>query len=275
MEHARARRAVIGVAAGAFLLVPLQEATASAQEVACGKRVTDDITLQDDLVDCPSGVNGLTIGADGVTVNLNGHKIVGSAGSAIGLDNSDGHDGVKIIGDGTISGFTDGLVIRDSNGMRVSGLTIQGNAGVGLRVSNSRKGRFLNLRVVDNHAGGAALADGADDNEIRSVSFKHNGADGLVVTGDANVIAGNWATANAGDGFVVEAGAMSTQLSENKAIENAGNGFNIESAGTRLKANVAQKNTRRGIDAVGGTSDAGSNQASDNGDSPQCAGVNC
>jgi hypothetical protein len=68
---------------------------------------------------------------------------------------------------------------------------------------------------------------------------------------------------------------MSTQLSENKAIENAGNGFNIESAGTRLKANVAQKNTRRGIDAVGGTSDAGSNQASDNGDSPQCAGVNC
>jgi len=154
-------------------------------------------------------------------------------------------------------------------------LTIQGNAGIGLRVSNSRNGRFLNLRVVGNHAGGAAFADGADDNEIRSVSFIRNGADGLVVAGDANMVAGNWATANAGDGFVVEAGATSTQLSENRATGNTGNGFSIESAGTRLKANVAQKNTKRGIDAVGGTSDAGNNQASGNGDSPQCAGVNC
>lgn len=275
MGHTRTGRNLMGVTAAALLLVPLGAATANAQDVACGETVTDNITLQDDLVNCPHGKNGLTIGADGVTVNFNGHKIIGSSGSATGIDNSDGHNGVKILGDGFISGFTDGLKIRDSRGVQVSGLTIQGNAGIGLRVSNSRNGRFLNLRVVGNHAGGAAFADGADDNEIRSVSFISNGADGLVVAGDANMVAGNWATANAGDGFVVEAGATSTQLSENRATGNTGNGFSIESAGTRLKANVAQKNTKRGIDAVGGTSDAGNNQASGNGDSPQCASVNC
>lgn len=275
MGNARTGWNVLGVTAAVVLLVPLGAATANAQETTCGETVTQDITLQDDLVDCPSGKNGLTIGADGVTVDLNGHKIIGSSGSATGIDNSYGHNGVKIIGDGFISGFTDGLEIRDSRSVQVSGLTIQGNARIGLRVSNSRNGRFSNMRVVSNPAGGAAFADGADNNEIRSVSFIRNGADGLVVSGDANTVAGNWATANAGDGFVVGVGATSTQLSQNRAIGNNGNGFSIESAGTRLKANVAQKNTKRGIDAVKGTADAGDNQASGNGDSLQCAGVNC
>jgi parallel beta-helix repeat protein len=275
MGNVRAGRTLIGITAAALLLIPLETASAEAQEVACGKTVMDNVSLQEDLVDCPSGKNGLTIGADGITVDLNGHKIIGSSGSATGIDNSDGHSGLKIIGDGSISGFTDGIEIRDSSGVQVSGLTIQGNTGIGLRVSNGQGGRFSNLRVVGNRAGGAVFADGADHNKINAVLFIHNGADGLIVAGDANTVTGNWANANAGDGFVVEAGATSTQLSDNRANGNAGNGFSIESAGTRLKANVAQKNTKRGIDAVGGTSDAGKNQASGNGASPQCTGVTC
>lgn len=200
MGNARTGWNVVGVTAAVVLLVALGAATANAQETTCGETVTQDTTLQDDLVDCPSGKNGLTIGADGVTVDLNGHKIIGKSGSATGIDNSYGHNGVKIIGDGFISGFTDGLEIRDSRSVQVSGLTIQGNARIGLRVSNSRNGRFSNMRVVSNQAGGAAFGDGADNNEIRSVSFIRNGADGLVVSGDANTVAGNWATANAGDG---------------------------------------------------------------------------
>src|SRR5215217_3471983 len=48
---------------------------ASASHVSCGDTITADTTLDGDLVDCPS--NGIVIGADDITVDLNGHTIDG------------------------------------------------------------------------------------------------------------------------------------------------------------------------------------------------------
>jgi parallel beta-helix repeat protein len=276
MSTIRTGRTWIRVSAAALLLVPVGAASAEAQELACGTTVVDNITLQQDLVGCPPGTNGLTIGADGISVDLNGHKIIGRSGSANGVDNSDGHNGVKIIGDGgSVSGFTNGIEIRGSSGTQVSGLTVQDNAEIGLRVLDSRDGRFSDLTVVGNRGGGAVFAGGADHNEIRATSFTRNGAAGLVIAGDANVVVRNWANNNAGGGFVVKAGGTSIQLTENHAKGNAASGFTIESAGTTLKANVGERNTKLGIDAVEGTSDAGGNRASGNGDDAQCRGVAC
>src|SRR5919107_897463 len=76
-----------------------------AVDVACGETITDDTTLHADLVDCPS--NGLVIGADDVTLDLNGHTIDGDAVQLpcpesrtcdLGVDNTNGHDGVTIKG---------------------------------------------------------------------------------------------------------------------------------------------------------------------------------
>jgi hypothetical protein len=39
----------------------------------CGDTITTDTTLHKNLVNCPN--NGIIIGADGVTLNLNGHTI--------------------------------------------------------------------------------------------------------------------------------------------------------------------------------------------------------
>jgi hypothetical protein len=41
----------------------------------CGDTITADTTLERDLTGCPS--NGIVIGADGVTLDLNGHTISG------------------------------------------------------------------------------------------------------------------------------------------------------------------------------------------------------
>ena len=41
----------------------------------CGDEITADTTLDSDLIDCPN--NGIVIGADGVTLDLNGHTIDG------------------------------------------------------------------------------------------------------------------------------------------------------------------------------------------------------
>jgi hypothetical protein len=44
--------------------------------VSCGDTITADTTLDTDLVDCPN--NGIVIGADDITLDLNGHTIDGN-----------------------------------------------------------------------------------------------------------------------------------------------------------------------------------------------------
>src|SRR5215217_1981024 len=48
---------------------------ASASHVSCGDTITADTTLDSDLVNCPS--NGIVIGVDDITLDLNGHTIDG------------------------------------------------------------------------------------------------------------------------------------------------------------------------------------------------------
>jgi hypothetical protein len=46
-----------------------------ARHVGCGDTITTDTTLESDLVDCPN--NGIVIGADNITLDLNDHTIDG------------------------------------------------------------------------------------------------------------------------------------------------------------------------------------------------------
>jgi large repetitive protein len=52
-----------------------QRRAEAAKPVHCGDTITADTTLHHDLVDCPN--NGIRIGADNVTLDLNGHTIDG------------------------------------------------------------------------------------------------------------------------------------------------------------------------------------------------------
>jgi hypothetical protein len=93
-------------------------ATAWAKPLHCGDTVTTNTTLHADLTDCPG--NGLVIGADRVTLNLNGHAITGNLEGAVGIDNSAGHDGVTIM-NGAVRNFTNGvLLLEHASGNRCS-----------------------------------------------------------------------------------------------------------------------------------------------------------
>ena len=78
-------------------LLTLGVGPALAQPLACGAVVTQDTTLANDLLDGPG--NGLVMGADGITVDLNGHTISGQiipgSPGQVGIDNR-GHDDVTI-----------------------------------------------------------------------------------------------------------------------------------------------------------------------------------
>jgi hypothetical protein len=51
----------------------------------CGDTITTDTTLHKNLVDCPN--NGIVIGADKITLDLNGHLIDGDGTPTSGCEN--------------------------------------------------------------------------------------------------------------------------------------------------------------------------------------------
>jgi hypothetical protein len=57
---------------------------APAQQLSCGDKITTDTRLDRDLVDCRN--NGIVIGADNVTLNLNGHLIDSDGTPAAGCN---------------------------------------------------------------------------------------------------------------------------------------------------------------------------------------------
>jgi len=56
-------------------LLALNDAEAANKQAKCGDAITTDTTLHKDLVNCPN--NGIVIGANGITLDLNGHRIDG------------------------------------------------------------------------------------------------------------------------------------------------------------------------------------------------------
>ena len=98
---------VLALTVASFTVLGASSALAS--HVACGDTITTDTTLDSDLVNCPN--NGIIIGANNITLDLNGHTIDGDAtpvdpcpeGEAcdVGVLNRAGYDRLTIVG-GTI-----------------------------------------------------------------------------------------------------------------------------------------------------------------------------
>src|SRR3954463_14789092 len=97
---------LIGVAAVGVMALGAQTAAAAVQQLSCGDTITTDTTLHKDLVNCPT--NGIVIGADNVTLDLNGHTIDGDGTLTPGPECpdtefcdvgvlNDGHDGVTVV----------------------------------------------------------------------------------------------------------------------------------------------------------------------------------
>lgn len=95
--------------------------------VACGQTITTDTTLDGDVGPCPD--NGIVIGADGIVLNLNGHRVFGTSdpGDGAGVLISE-HRGVTVT-NGTVSDFDGGVVIRGGGGNTVVRIVAEDNIG--------------------------------------------------------------------------------------------------------------------------------------------------
>jgi large repetitive protein len=183
VRHKLICRAIILAAAITCAAAFTAAGQALATPVSCGEVITSDTRLESDLT-CPG--KGIVIGADGITLDLNGHEVRSSSDceaicpDLIGIDNSGGYDRVRIL-DGTVAYpssqcFTPpnescprGVVLVGANQNRLSGLTIE--AGFpGILLSDSDKNKISASSIGGGyglHVGDAVhLRDGSDDNEL-------------------------------------------------------------------------------------------------------------
>jgi Right handed beta helix region len=209
-QPAHPARHLVLVAVLALGLLALAAGPALAQPLGCGAVVTQDTTFTSDLLQCPG--NGLVIGADGITVDLNGHTISGqiiSAGSPdqVGIENR-GHDDVTIR-NGTVTVFARGgvlLVGVDRN--RIQDLTMD----------------FFDEFSIQLEGGGSA-------NQFTGNHMARPGTSGISILGAAaasrdNVIRGNGIDAANSANIALRSGRITGTLIEDNfgvAVESDGN----------------------------------------------------
>ena len=193
----RRLRRSIGIGAALTLLAvgaPLV-GTASAAHVACGTTITANTTLHSNIGPC-SG-DGIIIGANNITLNLNGHEIFGTPGDGGG--NQAGirvpfKSGVSIVGKsqrgqsaGTVRGFDAGVFVNGGSANTVRNLVVRDN--IGPLDSNSLLGDGI-------------VVFKSPDNQIVDNVVRNNGRfDGIGVLGlgaNNNTIRGNIVEGNVG-----------------------------------------------------------------------------
>ena len=119
----------------------------------CGDTVTADYTLADDMTctgDC------LIVGADGITIDGNGHTITGSRGMGdYGIDNSGQFDGITVRNFADITNFETGIYLNRSTGSTIQNNSVNlNNKGIYLSRSpnsnltgNTMTGNIINLNI--------------------------------------------------------------------------------------------------------------------------------
>jgi len=215
------RQIFLATAVAVVLAVSGSEAIAS--HVSCGDSITADTTLDSDLIGCPN--NGIVIGADDITLDLNGHTIDGDNALVdpcpgnefcdFGVLN-DGHNGVRITG-GTVREFAfgvglfgarknglgdlstlentfSGILLVESARSRVRGTLATGNAGpdsgVGITLFESHNNRIAHNTLSGNAELGLHLV-GSDHNHIANNRVRGNPEDGIIGEGVGNRIVRN------------------------------------------------------------------------------------
>jgi parallel beta-helix repeat protein len=255
----RVRDASMFVALAAACLA-LTAGQASASHVSCGDTITADTTLDSDLVDCPS--NGIVIGADDITLDLNGHTIDGDdepfepcpvdQPCDIGVLN-EGHDAVTIEG-GTVRDFGPGVVVVRAKRNRLRDVAAVGNAFEGIFLFRSERtrvhGSSASRNGVGNSRPGIALIE-SDNNRITGNTMSRNGDLALFMeASDHNLIRQNKARGNPEDGMIIEGNR--NEIVRNRLVRNGGGILiTIVSRGGKSVGNVVSRNVVRNARAGG------------------------
>jgi parallel beta-helix repeat protein len=242
---------------------------ASPTDVSCGVTITSDTKLDGDLVDCPN--NGIVIGADNITLDLNGHRIDGDGELKKDCDEicdigvlNDSHTGVTIEG-GSVRDFAAGVVVFGASDNSVRHLSVSRNVFPGMLLADSPRARFEHNTLAGNGLAGIYIFESPD------LLFEHNAvaANGLdtdqagvdVFASPHSRIAHNSISAN-GDIGVFGSETEHVVFDGNVVTDHPEAGFLIEGSHNAFTDNRLSRNGV-GIDAGGDGSVIARNHVSD------------
>jgi parallel beta-helix repeat protein len=235
-------------------LLSLSAGQALANHVQCGDVITQDTTLDSDLIDCPG--DGIVIGADNITLDLNGHTIDGIANAPLafcdaGIANGEtpffgcptaqgSHDGVTVR-DGYVRGFGLGVSFDAASQGAVRGLTISTIFG-GISLQNGSAENLVTQNRVSRSFDGIGLVEAGPGNRVQrnSVFGNKRGEDaaGIYVTGfaDDNRIERNELSSN-DIGIFLSDSFGATLIARNLVSDNCEGIDLLESQNTRIEKN--------------------------------------
>jgi parallel beta-helix repeat protein len=201
----------------------------------CGATIVANLELDHDLT-CVG--NGITVGADGIKVDLNGHTIMGS-GSGVGIGVT-GRTGISIVG-GTVQNFEAGVRVNSSTDIVVKGNEFRENSdGVDCQagcVDNTiKENEFL-----DNRVRGIMLRSNSIDNVIKENTFTGNRVGILVFGARDSIVKENFVSASLLAGIRVNVIATANLIAENTVTTNpAGIEFLVTPTGSAIGNTVAE-----------------------------------
>jgi hypothetical protein len=280
-------------------------------KVKCGDVITKSVKLDADVI-CPDGTPAaVTIAADHVDLDLNGHSIVNGRtddGGTIAVTTAGPVEDLEIRNGSIQAG--DKAIRAEASDSEFARLTVNGHVlalgvtGDGNELENITAHSSLHtldikgnrveferntITVVRNETLGDIVGDRS---EIERSSFGDCGPSGLTVYGDRVDIERNTFVACplviVGTGSEIERNnAMSSadvgigvhdtkaRVSRNNASNNSGTGIRLFEPGAYVARNTANDNGEWGISGVLGTIDGGRNRASGNAEPGQCLNVIC
>jgi parallel beta-helix repeat protein len=146
----------------------LSPGQAFASHVSCGQTLTANTTLDSDLIGCTG--DGVRIGANGITLDLNGHTIsASSSGAGSGVDDTGGYDNVTIENGLMRGGFSRGVYLSGVTGSATQGLDISGSLQ-GIVLFDSSSNVVKNNAVADANVGIGVFSN-SDTNVVEENSL--------------------------------------------------------------------------------------------------------
>ena len=202
---------------------------ASASHIKCGEKITTDTRLDSDIVNCRN--NGIVIGADNVTLNLNGHTIDGDGKRFAACPRrkvcdvgvvSIGHDGITVRG-GSVRQFGFGVLVGSARRGRVLGVSSTRNRLFGFAVFDSAGILVRDCSGSDNLVpdGDGMGLFGSHDVRILGNSFRHNPLGIHIDESTDNLIQGNLFSRGQENAIFIT-GSNRNRVRGNRCVRNGG-----------------------------------------------------
>lgn len=187
------------------------------KSLSCGEVIKESVKLSTNL-DCTT--DGLIVGADGITVDLNGHTLNGPGpkSSKIGIMLATS-SGVTVMGPGVVSGFQAGILDTGGQDNKVNGVNFVGNQ-IAIFMTGAKGTDIEQNMLTGNDIGMASHSSSGttftknllDRNTLAGVTLV-NSADNTI---DTNIIE------HSNNGVFVDGQSTNNKITTNTILQNTG-----------------------------------------------------